>query len=78
MRLNLMETYIILVFDILENYFYLFAHFKLVQTRQCGAFRCKVKHLRNVSSNITYNKLKHVTKKTSGYIARMFYLHKTS
>lgn len=78
MRLNLMETYIILVFDILENYFYLFAHFKLVQTRQCGAFRCKIKHLRNVSSNITYNKLKHVTKKTSGYIARMFYLHKTS
>lgn len=37
-----------------------------------SAFRSKIKHLRNVSSNSTYSKFKHITKKTSGYIARMF------
>lgn len=51
---------------------------KSVQTRQGGAFRRKIKHLRNVSSNSTYSNFKHITKKTSGYIARMFSLHKTS
>lgn len=62
-----METRIILGFgSFLKIPFYLFVIFKSVQSRQCGAFRCKIKHLRNVSSNSTYDKLKHVTEKTSG------------
>lgn len=75
---NSVEKWVILVLTFLEIILFVFVHFKSVQTRQRGALRCKIKHLRNVSSNSTYNKLKHVTKKTSGYIARMFYLHKTS